>query len=274
MFDTDRCIVCGFEGADLNSINDKLFCDGCCAVAEHILFASSFAVADAAVATGSASKLVMAARVPNVIVLVAEFSTPDEVGMLRAICTQHLQSLDTEIMRRSIHVWLLLHMFTGSIFSSRDCSLRVRRLLDGHALHERRDHYEAWFWMQVRFKLWLTDAISRKLGSGSYVDYALPRPTVRDVVLVCVQELLPLLCPHWRQLREDYLFDFLKVEHSKQMQQCPRVEDIDDLVRRAHDDDINDSMGGPALCIANFILCLLDLESAHAWRTLLLPFLR
>ena len=127
---------------------------------------------------------------------VATFCGPEQVGRLRSSCTALRTMLDGgNALTRSVCRWLLDQNFTGACFSARDFSDIVDNKLQCIVVH--REHYAAWFSLQMRFEQWVTEEMRESSG---FVNIRRRRPDLRSVLHVSLMELETLLRPRWQHV--------------------------------------------------------------------------
>ena len=183
---------------------------------------------------------------------VATFCGPEQVGRLRSSCTALRTMLDGgNALTRSVCRWLLDQNFTGACFSARDFSDIVDNKLQCIVVH--REHYAAWFSLQMRFEQWVTEEMRESSG---FVNIRRRRPDLRSVLRVSLMELETLLRPQWQHVLASESAAFWDALEGGESLECPSLHRLNVMVAFIHDYDICDDLGGPAVSIGNFITAL------------------
>ena len=182
--------------------------------------------------------------------VIGELCETHEVAALRSSCTAYSQMRAGAIaMTWSVCRWVLgQQAFTGIVLSPSRYSARVDNLLQRNGNIELyREHFGAWFLLQIRFKEW----VSRRIVT---IDGRRRRPALSSVVRVALTEVRSSLRAHWRHVLDSAtVWDVLG---GGGCLECPEPKDIDGLVRFIHEDDITDFQEGPHICIFNFVAAL------------------
>ena len=186
---------------------------------------------------------------------VATFCGPEQVGTLRSSCRALRTMLDGgNALTQSVCRWLLEQNFTGACFSARDFSARVDDRLNRYSdIVAHREHYAAWFSLQIRFKQWVTEAMRESTG---FVNIRRRRPDLTSILHVSLMELDTLLRPQWQHVLASESAAFWDALEGGESLECPSLHRLNVMVAFIHDYDICDDLGGPAVSIGNFITAL------------------
>ena len=148
------------------------------------------------------------------------------MGTLRSTCRELRTTLNgINALIQSVCRWLLDQKFTGACFSSRDFSARVDRLLKRHGdIVVYREHYSAWFLLQVRFKQWVTEQMKDRFG---FVDCDCRRPDLRSTVGAYLVEVSTLLRSEWQHVVDLDSATLWDTRGGGGSLECPSLDDIE-----------------------------------------------